>query len=493
MFLQSGVYREALFVRAQYRDRLLCSATSQQQQRSIRVCMQQPETSSVLKSAAETLSDRGRALASRAPPRQIEWSFTAKQDAYDPQLKPNGYISLLVAENALSAGPVLAQFQRERSDVLPRNECLQYDYMFGELRFRKALSQLFREHIFAASKGGPASAANPDNYLCAVGASAVLDLVFSALCDDGDAVLIPAPYYPGFDFDLSCRAKCIPVPVQTALHNHHRLTRDALETADRTCRASGQRPRVLLLHSPGNPTGNILSTEELELSIQWCRSHGMHLVSDEAYALSVFQSHAGRFRSVADVLAVQGLGNDVHVVWTFSKDLCMSGMRCGVLFTENQALLQAIRAPCLFSSPSRDTQAVLCRMLSDEQWLHKFFVANQRRLEEAYQAAVQAIQTSLGAEQVRIYPSQAGFFVWVGLQRFLREATWEAELELAERLFREARVLIYPGRVCHAPEPGWYRCCFSAVEDTQTLQVAFERIACVLCPSKSSAPSSRVC
>ncbi|KAK4531023.1 hypothetical protein CCYA_CCYA06G1880 [Cyanidiococcus yangmingshanensis] len=437
-------------------------------------------------SALNALSARGRDLASRTPPRQIEWSMTAKQYAYDECLRPDGYISLLVAENALSAAPVLAQFQRERSDVLPSALHLQYDYMFGESRFREAISLLFRKHIFAASNGGPASAADPDLYLCAVGASAVLDLIFCALCDESDAVLIPAPYYPGFDFDLTCRAKCVPVPLHTSAANQHRLTVDVLEAAERECRARGQRPRVLLLHSPGNPLGNILSRDELELAIDWCRSHEMHLVSDEAYALSVFRHHAGRFLSVADVLAHKGLGNDVHIVWTFSKDFCMSGMRCGVLFTENKALLQAVRSPCLFSSPSRDTQAVLCRMLHDSAWLNNFIETNQRQLEDTFKFAVTAIQENLGAEHVQIFPSEAGFFIWLGLQRFLPEPTWDAEMDLAERLYRQARVLVYPGRICHAPEPGWYRCCFAAVETPTTLRVAFKRVAQVLQASNAS-------
>jgi 1-aminocyclopropane-1-carboxylate synthase len=437
-------------------------------------------------SAADTLSVRGRELASRAPPRQIEWYLTAKQYAYDEQLRPDGYISLLVAENALSAGPVLTQLQRERRDVLPNVTHLQYDYMFGERRFREAVSQLFRQYIFAASNGGPASAADPDLYLCAVGASAILDLLFCALCDESDAVLIPAPYYPGFDFDLTCRAKCIPVPLRTAAAEKHRLTADVLEQTAQACRARGQRPRVLLLHSPGNPLGNILTRDELSLAIDWCRSHGMHLVSDEAYALSVFHRQAGRFLSVADILASTGLGNDVHIVWTFSKDFCMSGMRCGVLFTENKALLQALRPPCLFSSPSRDTQAVLYRMLRDGNWLNAFLGMNQKRLEEAFDSAVKAIRENLGAEQVQIFPSEAGFFLWLGLQRFLAEPTWDAELDLAERLYREARVLVYPGQTCHAPEPGWYRCCFAAVETPSTLEVAFKRVARILCASNGS-------
>ena len=433
-----------------------------------------------------SLSKRGMQLAERAPPKAVEKSLAVLPDRYDREKNPDGYISLLVAENTISADRVLKQFQRERSDVLPSKLSLLYDQPQGERRLRQAIARLFQRHVFAASGGGPRGAANPDNYACASGAGAILDMVFLTLCDDGDGVIIPAPYYPGFDMDLTCRANCVPVPAPLPPSENYRLTEEVLNAAEADCRDRGIRLRALLLSHPGNPLGQLLSRDELQLAVRWARQRSLHLICDEAYALSVFPRHRHAFVSMGDVLADTGFGTDVHLVWTFSKDFCMSGMRCGVLFTENPALIQALRWQCYFSSPSRDTQGALTRLLTDEAWLSSFLHDNALALQGAFGAAERAIRDAFGEHRVRWFASQAGFFIWIGLQAFMGrgnepgQPTWEEEQELFDLFLERARVIVYPGSICHASEPGWYRCCFTAVPDEDTLRTAFQRIAAVL-------------
>lgn len=436
---------------------------------------------------AGALSLRGEQLTALKMPKQMMHAFAVKEQMYDAASRPEGYISLLLAENRLMAPDVLAHFQRDRSDAFDSVLKLQYGDMFGDLELRTALSRLFRRHVFARSGGGPAGASDPANYVCAAGAGAVLNMLFSALCDAGDGVIIPAPYYPGFIFDMACRARCVPIPAllpseTRADQERYAVSEAALDAAERRCRERGARPRVLLLHHPSNPCGDLMSPHELQLAVRWARARGMHIVSDEAYALSVFARHRHEFYSIGDVCCASGLGDDIHIVWTFSKDFCMSGARCGVLYSENARLLGVMRQMSYFAGCSRDTQAVLTRMLTQESgaWVDAFIARNAERLQSAYDAAVRAMRCEFGA-RARVFASRAGFFLWVGFQSCMRDATatasgWAVEDALCDLFFERARVLVYPGRVLDATEPGWFRFCFSAVSE-EAMLLAVRRMA----------------
>ena len=101
--------------------------------------------------------------------------------------------------------------------------------------------------------------------------------------------------------------------------------------------------------------GQVFSKETLLNIITWCRSHQIHIICDEIYALSVFDdtvqdltnSNATptstndnnvRFESIVKILD-NNLQSDIHVLWGFSKDLGASGLRIGVFYSQNKALL----------------------------------------------------------------------------------------------------------------------------------------------------------
>ena len=170
------------------------------------------------------------------------------------------------------------------------------------------------------------------------------------------------------------------------------LSIDALEAAAARAEVAGHRPRILILAHPNNPMGFVTPPDQLLAAVRWARSRGMHTISDEIYANSVHSEAVaaageektragagagalvdtdgdvgGDFKSVLQLLhddtsatkdeagaatktaemgsgseveAASGcLGDDVHVLWGFSKDFALSGYRVGVLLTHNMALL----------------------------------------------------------------------------------------------------------------------------------------------------------
>jgi aspartate/methionine/tyrosine aminotransferase len=143
----------------------------------------------------------------------------------------------------------------------------------------------------------------PNHVAFGSGASSLLSHLAQSLAEEGDAVLIPAPYYAAFDGDLRINAGCIAVPV----HSKDPTigpTVDDLEQAATWAEDKGLRVAILLITNPNNPLGTIYPPEMMKSSIEWARSRKIHTVVDEIYALS---THDGQFQSI-----LRTLNNDLR-------------------------------------------------------------------------------------------------------------------------------------------------------------------------------------
>lgn len=396
------------------------------------------------------LSARGEKLRrSSAMPEYLREHFAHANDTE--------YVPLCVAENKLVSDLLLAKMAECRD--VPAS-VLGYDDMRGNLAFRSALARLF-ERKFLGRRF------EPEQLAVLAGAGTVLEILFHVIADPGDAVLVPTPSYAGFWLDLETRDELHVVPVNTESADDFRLTPERLDRA----LASSERPvRALLFTSPDNPLGRVYSAEEIRTVRDWAMDAGIHLVMDEIYALSVHGEQ--EFTSVA---TLGPLGDRVHVVWAFSKDFAASGLRAGVLVSENADVLSAIDELAYWACCSGDTQHLLGRMISDDAWVDSFVTTNRGRLREARTRVTDALET------LRIPHSRpdAGFFLLCDFRRFLETPTFEAEHALWRRLLERAHVNLTPGAACRVVEPGFLRLCFAGVPTPVAVR-AIERIGEVL-------------
>lgn len=118
------------------------------------------------------------------------------------------------------------------------------------------------------------------------GAAAILNFLFHCIADENEVVLIPAPYYAAFEYDMSIIAKCIPYPVHMddAIYGPQI---SELERVYKQLEDKGLSVKVLLLTNPNNPLGTIYSPIVVKNCVEWARDKGMHTIVDEIYALSV--------------------------------------------------------------------------------------------------------------------------------------------------------------------------------------------------------------
>ena len=427
------------------------------------------------------VSSRAKRLTDPPPLPYIQKVIQYREEQYDEKHNPSGKILLCVAENKLCTELLqnkLSTLLREQS--LP-NYLFYYTSCAGLPSFREEISKFFKEYIFRGCE------VNPNNLFVGSGCIAMLTSLSIHLFEDNESVLIPVPYYPAFDHDFFNFANVHVQPIHCANPDASNLfgyiTEDSLDQAYSNAEKNGHPPRAVLLSNPNNPMGLVYSKEELQCVVKWTSRRGLHLIMDEIYALSVFPSHQAlpgqpqepeeqeRFVSAVELLEGR-LGDHVHIVWSFSKDFGGSGLRVGVLYSQNRELLAAVGATNDSMMASNLTQFCMESLIKDEAFLRSFLQTNSTRLFSSYSFLSTFLTEELGVRLVR--PVRGGIFIFADFRRFLREESFAAESELFERL-AEGGVVFTPGHSCHCPLPGFFRICYAFVP-LETLRVACGRL-----------------
>ncbi|PAN17633.1 hypothetical protein PAHAL_3G145400 [Panicum hallii] len=397
------------------------------------------------------------------------------EDPYDPVTNPSGVIQMGLAENQVSFDLLEAYLRKhpEASDcgVGFRENALFQDY-HGLKSFRMAMAS-FMETV----RGGKARF-DPDRIVLTAGATAANELLTFILANPSDALLVPTPYYPGFDRDLRWRTGVNIVPVHCGSDTGFQVTAGALQAAYDEAVASGVRVRGVVLTNPSNPLGTTIERAVLEDIVDFVARNDIHLISDEIYSGSVFA--APELVSVAEVIEGRvrrgdgrGVAARVHVVYSLSKDLGLPGFRVGVVYSYNDAVVAAARRMSSFTLVSSQTQRTLAAMLSDAAFAAAYVRANRARLRERRDH----MAAGLARAGLACLRGNAGLFVWVDMRPLLDEATVAGELRLWLQVVAEAKLNISPGSSCHCSEPGWFRVCFANMS-LETLDAALQRLSC---------------
>lgn len=184
-----------------------------------------------------------------------------------------------------------------------------------------------REAIVAKLKRDNGLDYDPSQIICSNGAKQSVGFALLATVNNGDEVIIPAPYWVSYP-EMVRLAEGTSVTVRTSFENDFRLTPEQLEEAitDKT--------RVLILCSPSNPTGSCYSKENMEGLAEVLRKYpDVMILSDEIYEYIVFEDEHVSILNVAP-----DLKDRVIVVNGFSKGFAMTGWRLGYLAAEPEVV-----------------------------------------------------------------------------------------------------------------------------------------------------------
>ncbi|MFN3409504.1 MAG: aminotransferase class I/II-fold pyridoxal phosphate-dependent enzyme [Limisphaerales bacterium] len=184
-----------------------------------------------------------------------------------------------------------------------------YSSNLGYLELRRALSQYVARNFGAEY--------NPDNeILVTVGVSEALDLALRALLNPGDEVLYHEPCYVSYRATILF-AGGMPLAVETKAENGFRLTRAMLEAK------CTPRTKVLMLNFPNNPTGAVMSREDLEAIAKFAVEKDLIVITDEIYAELTYDTPH------TSIVSLPGMKERTIFLHGFSKAWAMTGYRLG--------------------------------------------------------------------------------------------------------------------------------------------------------------------
>ncbi len=162
------------------------------------------------------------------------------------------------------------------------------------------------------------------------GGSEAILFAFNVVADDGEEIIIPEPFYTNYN-GYAEMANLKIVPVRTHAEEGFHLPPDEVLEA-----AVTPRTRAVLICSPNNPTGTVLTWEELERLAAFAARHDLFLIADEVY--KEFTYDGRRHRSV---LELAGLWDRVIVVDSVSKRFSACGARIGAVISRNREVMAA--------------------------------------------------------------------------------------------------------------------------------------------------------
>ncbi len=274
---------------------------------------------------------------------------------------------------------------------------------------------------------------------------------FAALCDPGDEVICPAPYWTTYPEAITL-AGGVPVIVDTDDTAGFKVTVDQLEAA-RT-----PRTKVLLFVSPDNPSGSIYTPDEVAAIGRWAVEHGVWVITDEIYEHLVYGDN--EFSSMPAL--VPEIAEQCLIVNGVAKTYAMTGWRVGWLIGPNDVVKAATNFQSHATSnvsnvAQRAAIAAVAGPLDDVVMMREAFA----RRGAAMHAALNAIDgVSCIAPQGAFYcfPNVSGL-----LGRDIAGQTAATTLELADLVLSEAKVAFVPGEAFGAP--GYARFSFALGDD----------------------------
>ncbi|KAK5576994.1 hypothetical protein RB653_001931 [Dictyostelium firmibasis] len=416
--------------------------------------------------------------------------FIAMSDLFNSKSNPNGYISLGIAENVLSYDILKEKLvlgdSKESGEVtaVPPQVLTQYSDIGGIPQLRELIAvELLQNQVFKGYK--PTNnklLVKKEQILVSGGATPLLENVFNLFCNEGEKCIIPSPFYPSFVYDAFQRFGVKVVAAKSEVFNDNDEIIDFkldLDVFESLYNQGGV--KMVLLCNPNNPTGYIFKPTEIKQLVNWCHSKKIHLISDEIYALSVFNENGNEFKSIYEILEGD-LGEYVHILNGFSKDFCLNGYRIGYFYSQNEMVFRYMVSTSAFYSCSNIAQYTAINILKDREYLERYIKTNQKNLKEAYEFA----SNLLNQYSIPFIKSSSGVFLSLDLRACLKclpdeddednKDAFSKEIKLWEAIFGN-KVFLNSGKLCYFDKPGFFRLVFTLPKDF--VEQGIKRIATV--------------
>ncbi|MDX1540492.1 MAG: aminotransferase class I/II-fold pyridoxal phosphate-dependent enzyme [Geminicoccaceae bacterium] len=290
-----------------------------------------------------------------------------------------------------------------------RNERLGYTEALGIQPLRQALAERYRRL--------EALTVEPERILVTVGASGAFVLAFLAAFDPGDRVIVPEPAFPAYRNVLQALGIEV-VRLELGQATGFRPTPELLDAVPGPLHG-------LVVASPANPTGTMLSGAEIAAIAGWCRTRRVRLVSDEIYhGLSFGKPTVSALAHAPNAIVING----------FSKYFCMTGWRIGWMVAPPDLVrpIERLAQNLYISAPALAQHAALAALDAGDEL--------DRRIERYRANRDRLIDRLVPAGLDRFAPPDGAFYLYVDTSHVDRSST-----ALCRRLLEDTGVALTPG------------------------------------------------
>ncbi|WP_461832560.1 pyridoxal phosphate-dependent aminotransferase [Aquifex sp.] len=286
----------------------------------------------------------------------------------------------------------------------------------------------------------------PSEIVVSSGAKMVLFLIFMALLDEGDEVLLPSPYWVTYPEQIRFFGG-IPVEVPLKKERGFKLTLDDLKEK------VSEKTVALVINSPNNPTGAVYDPKELEKIAEFCLEKNIFIISDECYE---------HFTYNAEFVSVASLSEEVKkitfTVNAFSKTFSMTGWRVGyVACSEEYAKVIASLNSQSVSNVTTFAQYGALEALTNPE--SKEFIKNMRetfrkRRDIAYNMLKEI-------PEVDVLKPEGAFYIFPDFSQCAKKVG--GDVKLSQILLEKGKVAVVPGSAFGAE--GFLRLSYALSED----------------------------
>ncbi len=286
---------------------------------------------------------------------------------------------------------------------------------------------------------------NPNTeLLITVGVSEGLDLALRAILDPGDEVIMPDPCYVAYPA-VAFLAGGTPVMIRTSQENGFKLPAQSVKAH------ISPRTKALLIGYPANPTGTVMSHQELQGIEQLARSNNLLVISDEVYSRLVYDGEHTCFASLP------GAREYTILLGGFSKAYAMTGWRIGYAAAPAEIItaMTKIHQYTMLSASTMGQMAAYEALRGGEKDVKEMVADYNRRRK--------VMVKGLNAIGLDCYEPKGAFYTFPSIT-----VTGLSSEEFAEKLLMEEKVAVVPGTAFGSCGEGHIRCCYAtSLDDIQ--------------------------
>ena len=283
-----------------------------------------------------------------------------------------------------------------------------------------------------------------------VGGSEAIDIALRCMVDPGDEVLIPTPCYVSY-LPCAVMADAVPKMIELKAENQFKLTRQELidSITDKT--------KILMLAFPNNPTGAIMTREELEELVPVIIEHDLYVISDEIYSeLTYDNKHCS-------IASLPGMKERTVTINGFSKAFAMTGWRLGYACAPKEIMKQMIKLHqfAIMCAPTNSQFAAIEALRNCDD--------DVDRMVEAYNQRRRFLLNSFKEMGIDCFEPFGAFYVFPSIAKFGMTSE-----EFANRLLREQKLAVVPGTAFGECGEGFVR--ISYAYSIENLKQGMDRI-----------------